>query len=200
MGRARFLSSLPLSLQEKTEVFAIWIEPVVFLTARAYYPTAGVQSQLKLVQRMALGLNSWGITAQILSEVRGRGGLKFASIHTYALWVHSFAFVQFVKDPWSCPERIAGKFTSWAGQVGLDLTEKMLSYTQLAVVPHKGFGFLHWSLIAFSRVRKFMPAPSPPPITDIRDMGIWHNVLFQNEKGHTYVSPDLVRRGVTKWA
>ena len=75
MARARFLSNLPLSLQEKTEVFAIWIEPVVFLTARAYYPTAGVQSQLKLVQRMALGLNSWGITAQILSEVRGRGGL-----------------------------------------------------------------------------------------------------------------------------
>ena len=38
MGRARFLSNLPLSLQEKTEVFTSWVQPVVFLTARAYYP------------------------------------------------------------------------------------------------------------------------------------------------------------------
>ena len=112
--------------------------------------------------------------------------------------VHSFTFVQFVKDPCSVPGELAYEFTAWANRVGRDFAEKMLPYTQLAVVPHRGFGFLHWSLVAFSRVRKYMPAPSPPPITEIWDMGIWHNVLLQNEKAHTNVSPDLMRRGGTK--
>ena len=31
-------------------------------------------------------------------------------------------------------------------------------------------------------------------------MGIWHSVLFRNQKNLICVSPHLVRRGVTKWA
>ena len=106
MGMARFVAHLPLSLQENTDIFTIWIEPVVYLTAQAYYPTAEVQGQLKLVQRIALELASWGLTAPILAEVKGKEGVKFYGLHTYALWVHSFTFVQFVKDPWSVPSEL----------------------------------------------------------------------------------------------
>ena len=40
--RARYISSLPLTLWEKASVLKIWVAPCVYLTAKVYYPSPSV--------------------------------------------------------------------------------------------------------------------------------------------------------------
>ena len=91
---------------------------------------------------------------------------------SYALWVHSFNFAQFVKEPRVLAARDAENFNHWAARMALILTEELLPNLQLAVVPHRGFGFLQWSLIAFSRLQKVMQVTLLPPAAQLWDMGI----------------------------
>ena len=113
-ARARHLVDMPLSLSEKAELLKIWVAPVLYLTARACWPNAGVQLQLKSVQNIALGLNSWSITRGILARPRGEGGTAAAPLHTYAQWVHSQSFVQFVTQPATFQSEPSMVFRKWA--------------------------------------------------------------------------------------
>ena len=47
MGRAKTLSSLPLGMEEKAHLFATWIAPVLYLTARAHEPTMSPQTRCR---------------------------------------------------------------------------------------------------------------------------------------------------------
>ena len=53
--RARAMAALPLGLEEKAFLFASWVAPVCYLTARAYQPSQHVCSQMDMVHRTALG-------------------------------------------------------------------------------------------------------------------------------------------------
>ena len=99
MSRAKTLSTLPLGMEEKGHLFATWIAPILYLTARAHEPTDKRLSQLNLIQHVALGLNSWHLTAGIPSMPKREGCLAHAPLASYALWVHSHSFVTAVCHP-----------------------------------------------------------------------------------------------------
>ena len=89
-------------------------------------------------------------------------------------------------------------FESWAKDVGLSLNPQFFPYLQLAVVRLRPRTWIQASCQVFSRLRQ--KAPAPPLVGPPDKMPLWHNVLFRNSKGHTYYSPKLVRKGVTKLA
>ena len=68
--RARYSCLLPLTLKEKAAVLGIWVAPCVYVTSRVYPATSAVGPQLNVVQLVALGLNRWGLTPVILSNLR----------------------------------------------------------------------------------------------------------------------------------
>ena len=47
--RARYISTLPLTLGEKASVLKIWAAPCVYLTAKVYYPSPSVVQQLNAI-------------------------------------------------------------------------------------------------------------------------------------------------------
>ena len=73
--RARVVSRLQLSMDERAFMLTSWILPVVALVSKAYYAPISVIRQLKLVYHVTMGTNSWGITLPILSRPRTQGGL-----------------------------------------------------------------------------------------------------------------------------
>ena len=114
MARAQTLATLPLSMEEKASLLALWVAPVVYLTSRAYEPSSKVSALLNFVQRVALNLNSWHLTVGILSMRESEGGLAHASLSSYALWVHSHSFVTLVCHPQAYPESQVVAFRGWA--------------------------------------------------------------------------------------
>ena len=64
--RARAMAALPLGLEEKAFLFASWVAPVCYLTARAYQPSQHVCSQMDMVHWTALGISTWDLTMSIL--------------------------------------------------------------------------------------------------------------------------------------
>ena len=114
MARARSVAALPLGMEEKAFLFALWIAPVCYLTAQVYRPTEHVCTQLDLVHRIALGLNTWHLTMPILQLPPSEGGTGQASPSTYAPWVHNHTFVSYVLQPERFAERHAGPFRRWS--------------------------------------------------------------------------------------
>ena len=178
MSRVKTLSTLPLGTEEKAHFFTTWVAPVLYLMARAHEPTDKVLSQLNLIQRVALGLNSWHLMAGILSMPKKQGGLAHAPLASYALWVHSHSFVTAVCHPHVYDASHMEQFQSWAGRVGMVLDEATLPYIQLALVNIRKPSFLQGALRAYSRVRRGGSEVPPPPPQLLPQMGIWHSVFF----------------------
>ena len=132
LARARTLATLPLGMEERAYLFATWVAPVVYLTARAYAPMEHVVAQLNMVHRAALDINNWHLTMPILALPPAEGGLGQVGLGVYATWVHSQTFVQAVVRPASLAEQHARPFRGWADRVGLVLELAFLPYLQLA--------------------------------------------------------------------
>ena len=81
---------------------------------------------LKLVQRIALGLNSWHLTMSILSKPKREGGLAHAPLAAYTQWVHTQSFVTVVCKPDVCDKGHVTAFQKWAYTMGLVLDEVTL--------------------------------------------------------------------------
>ena len=81
---------------------------------------------------MALGLNSWGLTRDIMAEPVAMGGIALAPLGSYALWIHSQGFVQHVCGTSPGGVRSVDQFEDGARSVGMVLTPDMLPYIRLA--------------------------------------------------------------------
>ena len=73
--RARVVSTLHLSMDERAFMLTSWILPVPAWVSKAYYAPTPAIRQLNLVYHVTMGTNSWGITLPILSRPRLQGGL-----------------------------------------------------------------------------------------------------------------------------
>ena len=175
MARARAMAALPLGLMEKSVLFASWVAPVCYLTARAYRPTEHVCSQLDLVHRTALGLTNWNLTMPILLLPPSEGGLGQASLSAYAQWAHSHSFVTYVLRPGRFAEQHSGPFRRWAAAQGLLMEEEVLPYLQLGPVPLSRPSFLQGCLKAYSVTRRSGGGVPPPPEHRLGHMPVWHN-------------------------
>ena len=66
-----------LTLRERVFLLKLWILPVLVSPSRVIYPGKQVVHSLKVIYNIALGLNTWGLTREILAlpEQEGRMGL-----------------------------------------------------------------------------------------------------------------------------
>ena len=199
-ARAPTLATLPLGMEERAYLFATWVAPVVYLTARAYAPTEHVVAQLNMVHRAALDINNWHLTMPILALPPAEGGLGEVGLRIYASWVHSQTFVQAVVRPASLAEQHARPFRGWADRVGLVLEPAFLLYLRLASIPLTKPTFLQGTVKAYSVVRRGGgDRRLPPPLHELWALGVWHCVFFRNIVWLTYYCPALHRRGVLRW-
>lgn len=54
-----------------------------------------------------------------------------------------------------------------------------------------------WPFLGYENICSL---PRHPPTLKSWDMVVWHDVPFRNQNSLTFVSPELVRRGITQWA
>ena len=74
LHRAHYMRTLPLTHDECIALFLEWVLPLFIFPAWAYFPTDSVVAKLANVYKVALRLNSWGLTLPILAHAPAQGG------------------------------------------------------------------------------------------------------------------------------
>ena len=83
---------------------------------------------------MAVGTNSWGITAEQLSQDKDHGGWGLFTLEAF-LWYHAaFLFVHWVHRTSDYPAPVTERFRFWCDQVGFFPTLTMLPNIQFGMV------------------------------------------------------------------
>ena len=184
MGRAFAMRSWDLSLAERVLLLKLWILPLVIYPARVVFPSDPVVSGLRTVYHVALKLNSWSITLDILSHPLHKGGYNLAAPETFLYGQHASAFVAYVKDPLSVPSILHTSFQPFAVDLGFILSPTSLPFFQLGSnVVKQTMPFLGWCARTFSLVKKDVHFAHPAQLP--RDAPAWHSTLFLNEHCHT---------------
>ena len=150
--RARVVSTLQLSMDERAFMLTSWLLPVVAWVSKAYYAPTPVIRQLKLVYHVSMGTNSWGITLPILSRPRMHGGPA--------------PFVNLLGEPHKYPNKAVETFYAWAATIGFTPSKDNLPYIQLGMVRTAGLTFLGWSAKAHSYIQRVAPQVAPPKNRD----------------------------------
>ena len=65
--RAHFMSNLPLTQDEHVALFQEWVLPLFIFPGRGYFPRDQVVAKLSVIYKVALRLNSWGLTLSIMA-------------------------------------------------------------------------------------------------------------------------------------
>ena len=68
MGRAFAMQTWAMSLLERIQLLKLWILTLLVYPAQVVFLSAAVVITLKAVYQVALRLNSWGVTLDILSH------------------------------------------------------------------------------------------------------------------------------------
>ena len=159
-ARAAFLKTLPLELQEKGEIFRIWIQPVVQLTAKNYKPSQKVLFALNVIFKMAPGLCSCDLSPAMVAEPVNRGGVATYPVAVWVRYQFGQLFQSILKDKLQFTGTWVEGFESWAKDVGLSLNPQFYPYLQLAVVRLRPHTWIQGSCQVFSGLRE--KAPTPP--------------------------------------
>ena len=171
---------------------------MVQLTPKIYEPSQKLLSALNVIFKMALGLSSWDLSSAMVAEPVSRGGVATYPLAVWVRYQFGQLFQSILKDKLQFRGMWVKGFKSWTKDVGLPLNPQFYPYLRLAVVRLRPRTWIQASCQVFSQLRQ--KAPAPPLAGPPDKMPLWHNVLFRNSKGHTYYSPKLVRKGVTKLA
>ena len=107
-----------LSLDERVALLQQWILPLLVFPARVVYPTEQVISSLRTVYHIALRLNSWSLTVDILSLPKVEGGCCLPTPRSFLLWQHASSYVHFLQHPEAFSSVVSNHFTRWADKVG----------------------------------------------------------------------------------
>ena len=92
MGRAFAMQTWALSLPERIYLLKLWILPLRIFPTRVVYPNAAVVSTFKTIYHIALKLNSWGVTLDILSHSLDKGGVQFGRPRNFSLMATHYGF------------------------------------------------------------------------------------------------------------
>ena len=195
--RARVVSTLQLSMNERAFMLTSWILPVVAWVSKAYYAPVSVVRQLKLVYHVTMGTNSWGITLPILSRPRTQGGLALPEPELVLMHQAAAPFVSLLGDPHKFPDKAVETFYAWATAIGFTPSKDNLPYIQLGMVRTADLTFLGWSAKAHSNIQRVAPQVAPPANRD--RLPLWHSVYFRNEFRCSYYNTKLIRQGVLTW-
>ena len=184
--RARVVSTLQLSMDERALMLTSWILPVVAWVSKAYYAPAPVTRHLKLVYHVTMGTNSWGITLPILSRPRTHGGLALPEPRLFLMHQAAAPFVGLLGEPHKYPNKAVETFYAWATTIGFTPSKDNLPYIQLGMVRTAELTSLGWSAKAHSYIQRVAPP-------------LWHSVYFRNEFNCSYYNMKMIRQGVLTW-
>ena len=160
--RARLVSTLQLSIDERAFMLTPWILPVVAWVSKAYYAPTPVVRQLKLVYHVTMGTNSWGITLPILSRPRTHGGLALSEPELFLMRQAAAPFVSLLAEPHKYPNKAVETFYAWATTIGFTPSKDNLPYIQLCMVRTAELTFLGWLAKAHSYIQQVAPQVAPP--------------------------------------
>ena len=195
--RARVVSTLQLSMDERAFMLTSWILPVVAWVSKAYYARISVIRQLKPVYHMTMGTNSWGITLPILSRPRTQGGLALPEPELFLMHQAAAPFVSLLGEPHKYPDKAVETFYAWATTIGFTPSKDNLPYIQLGMVRTAELTFLGWSAKAHSYIKRVAPQVAPPANRD--QLPLWHSVYFRIEFNCSYYNTKMIRQGVLTW-
>ena len=195
--RARVVSTLQLSMNERAFMLTSWILPVVAWVSKAYYAPVSVIRQLKLVYHVTMGTNSWGITLPILSRPKTQGGLALPEPELFLMHQAAAPFVSLLGEPHKFPDKAVETFYAWATTIGFTPSKDNLPYIQLGMVRTADLTFLGWSAKAHSNIQRVAPQVAPPANRD--RLPLWHSVYFRNKFNCSYYNTKLIRQGVLTW-
>ena len=150
--RARGVSTLQLSMDERAFMLTSWILPVVAWVSKAYYAATPMIRQLKLVYHVTMGTNSWRITLPILSRPRMHGGLALPEPEMFLMHQAAAPFVSLLGEPHKYSNMAVETFYAWAATIGFTPSKNNLPYIQLGMVGTAGLTFLGWSAKAHSYI------------------------------------------------
>ena len=195
--RARVVSTLQLSMNERAFMLTSWILPVVAWVSKAYYAPVSLIRQLKLVYHVTMGTNSWGITLPILSRPRTQGELALPEPELFLMHQAAAPFVSLLGEPYKFTDKAVETFYAWATTIGFTPSKDNLPYIQLGMVRTADLTFLGWSAKAHSNIQRAAPQVPPPANRD--RLPLWHSVYFRNEFHCSYYNTKLIRQGVLTW-
>ena len=195
--RARVVSTLQLSMDERAFMLTSWILPVVAWVSKAYYASAPVIRQLKLLYYVTMGTNSWGITLPILSRPRLQGGWALLEPELFLMHQAAAPFVSLLGEPHKYPNKAVETFYAWAASIGFTPSKNNLPYIQRGMVRTAGLTFLGWSAKAHSYIQRVAPQVAPPKNRD--QLPLWHSVYFRNEFNCSYYNMTMIWRGALTW-
>mmetsp|Transcript_12980 Transcript_12980/g.23327 ORF Transcript_12980/g.23327 Transcript_12980/m.23327 type:complete len:216 (-) Transcript_12980:124-771(-) len=180
LGRAYSMQHWKLSLSESVELVKLWMLPLIVHPVRVVFPTNPVISMLRTLYRVALRLNSWGITPGILTLPRTLSGFSFAQPKIFLFWQHATPFVHSIKSPSKFPKLTYNHFCVFAAQHCIPLQQEFLPFFQMGNnVIWSTMSYLPWSTQAFSMVKQGV---SIAKITELSyDTPLWNSGLFRNE-------------------
>ena len=117
---ARAVQRLSLTHDERIALFQEWVLPLLIFPARAYFPTDSVVAKLANVYKVALRLNSWGLTLPILAHTPAQGGNNLPQPRTFLMWQHTTAFVKFLHEPNAVPSLSRAHMRAWSASHGVN--------------------------------------------------------------------------------
>ena len=142
------MQSWALSLTERVMLLKLWILPLLVYPARLVFTSPAVANTLRTVYQVALKLNSWAVTLNILSH-----------------------------PPLSVPKVLHNSFQPFAQDLGILVSPASLPFFQIGSnVIKKNMPYLGWCTRAFSLVKKDICFEEPALLS--YDTPLWHSTLF----------------------
>ena len=188
-------NNLPLTQDEGVALFEEWVLPLFIFPARGYFPTNQVVAKLSVIYKVALRLNSWGLTLPIMAMPPTLGGNRLPEPPTFLLWQHATPFVLSKVEPQGVLALSRRHFETWAHHHGVALDGRYVSWLQLGPIPWKTTPFWGTLCKAYCLLRKKAPVANPR-VKLIPGMPLWRSIWFRDTHNNTYYSPAMIRKGI----
>ena len=150
---------------------------------------------MKLIYNIALGLNSWGMSHDILALPEKEGGMGLAQPRDFLLWHHLALFVQNTLQPHTVPQNAKDDFEQWAKPRGVVVPPCVLQFFQPDVnISWETMPYMVLSAKAFSLLWHWLYSTLLDGLAYC--VPLWHNPIFHNSHVYTYSCPALIRCGI----
>ena len=104
LGRAFAMQSWALSLPERVMLLKLWILPLLVYPARVVFPSPAVVNTLRTVYQVALKLNSWAVTLNILSHPPQSGRVQPGTARDFSPLAARLCFCGVRERPFECTQ------------------------------------------------------------------------------------------------
>ena len=108
-----------LSLPERIQLLKLWVLPLLVYPTTVVLPSLAVVSSLATIYPIALNINSWGVTLDVLAHPPAKGGHDLTPPQTFLYLQQYTCFVNYVKQPLSLLSNVFPLFQAFAQDIGI---------------------------------------------------------------------------------